>query len=134
MKPVATRSLGGPKREKVSCRWHIDLEKNFFLLITHCSLKKNPQELGEWELNGSIDGQDWKMLERELLEIGDRCTTWSVQNETTAFRYFKILQKGAKKAGKIRYGIFRSRVELYGALVEMKHGQEILGRSLDEVG
>lgn len=72
------------------------------------------------------------MLERKRLEIGERCATWSVQNETTAFRYFKILQKGANQAGKFRFGIFLSRVEVYGALVEVKHGQEILGRSLEE--
>lgn len=108
--------------------------KNFFLLITHCSLHQNPQDprRGKWELNGSIDGKEWKVLERKQLEIDDRCTTWSVQNETTAFRYFKILQKGAYQAGKVRYGIFRSRVELYGALVEVKHVEEILGRSLEE--
>lgn len=111
--------------------------KKISLLITHYSLKKNLKEpsLGEWELNGSTDGQNWKVLEiNPEFEIDDMCTTWSVQNETTAFRYFKIIQNGTNQAGKVRYSIFHSRVELYGALVEVKHVEEIWGRSLDEVG
>ena len=101
------------------------------MLITHCSLHKNSKDprLGKWELNGSIDGKEWKELETKRLDIGDRSATWSVQNETTAFRYFKILQKGANQAKKDRYGIFLSRVELYGTLFEVKHVEEISERS-----
>lgn len=113
--------------EKPDSWWCIDLGENYVLFITHYALKsdRNDPILRKWQLQGSTDKRDWRELKTEkiVLENPYFTTTWSVDGNGEAFRYFRILQKGINSNGK--YGIYLCAIELYGVL-EVREGKEAL--------
>ena len=76
-----------------------------------------------WRLEGSLDGEGWKTLRRHDSDRGlkgnDRyqTSTWAVDGNSSAFRYFRIFQTEKNSSG--NFGIFLSGIELYGVLIEM---------------
>lgn len=142
---VATRSSEGPgkandvldRRGGKTCGtaaikgswWCVDIGENQLLFPTHYSLRHGKEEgdsvLRQWQLEGSIDGKDWKIFDtrnlgnaREFAEPSPYVTgTWSVEDEVGAFRYFKIVQKGLNSSKK--YGIYLSGMEFYGVLLKV---------------
>lgn len=145
---VATRSSEGPGkandvlnrrlgREFTDCGtkeireswWCIDLGENHLLIPTHYSLRHGKNDgrsiLRDWELQGFIDGADWKKidtcrkkLDREFTEPFPYATeTFSVEGDVGAFRYFRIYQTGQHSTR--GFGIYLSGMEFYGVLIKV---------------
>ena len=130
---VATRSSEGPGEasdifdhskgkesgtaEGIGSWWKVDLGENHRLRITHYALRHGKRDgesiLRKWELQGSIDGLNWRDLKsaqdpKDPPQFSDPhpyyTGRWFIVGEVRAFRYFRILQTGTNSAGK--YGIY----------------------------
>ncbi|XP_020610082.1 uncharacterized protein LOC110048648 [Orbicella faveolata] len=140
---IATRSSDGPgnaddvliRKGGKTCGtaeiegswWRVYIGENYLLFLTHCSLRhgkiRRDSILRHWELQGSIDGKDWKKINtkpRTYDQSGNGgfvTGTWSVKGNVGAFRHFRILQTGRHSSG--RFGIYLSGIEFYGVLMKV---------------
>ncbi|XP_044179729.1 E3 ubiquitin-protein ligase Ufd4-like [Acropora millepora] len=113
-------------KARINSWWCVDLTENYALYLTHYTLRHGQEQSGSvlrnWELQGSLDGEEWTTLkthenDQGLQESKSYCTcTWPIEGKSNAFRYFKILQTGKNSTGNL--GIFLSGIELYGVLIE----------------
>lgn len=146
VKLVASRSSEGPGKasdifdhskgresgtaETPESWWSVDLGENCRLVITHCALRHGKRDsnsiLRRWQLQGSIDGNNWTDLKKDVdpnypAKFSDRgpypTGRWSIVGEVRAFRFFRILQTGTHSEG--QYGIYLSGLELYGTLAKL---------------
>lgn len=122
---VRPGTVSGTKEKKDS-KWCVDLTEKYVLCLTHYTLRhgreKSTSVLGDWRLEGSLDGKIWTTLknhtdDHSLKKAGSYCTyTWAIDGNSNVFRYFRIVQTGKNSSG--RFGIFLSGIELYGVLFE----------------
>ena len=140
---VATRSSNGPgeandvfiRKTGKHCGtaeiedswWCVDIGENHLLFLTHCSLRHGNKEGGSrlrrWELQGSINGEEWKKIKTnpgkydEWFNTVFVAGTWSIAGEVGGFRYFKIVQ--TSKHSSKGFGIYLSGIEFYGVLFRL---------------
>ena len=122
---VQTGTLSGTK-DKEDSWWRVDLTEKYLLYLTSYTLRhgrdKSLSVLLNWRLEGSVDGHEWTVLKNHEKDLGLRglkpyCTcTWTIDGNSNAFRYFRIVQTGINSSKK--FGIFLSGIELYGVLIE----------------
>lgn len=105
--------------------WRVELSKKYSLYLTHYTLRHGRDNgdsfLRNWQLEGSLDGSTWKVLKKHnndnsLRKPSSYTATWSVEEETGAFRFFQIVQTG-KNSSK-DFGIYLTGMELYGVLLK----------------
>ncbi|XP_022785904.1 serine/threonine-protein kinase MRCK beta-like [Stylophora pistillata] len=105
--------------------WRVELSKKYSLYLTVYTLRHGRDNgdsfLCNWQLEGSLDGSTWKVLKKHsndssLRNSSSYTATWSVEEETGAFRFFQIVQTG-KNSSK-DYGIYLTGMELYGVLLK----------------
>lgn len=105
--------------------WRVELSKKYSLYLTHYTLRHGRDNgdsfLRNWQLEGSLDGSTWKVLKKHnndnsLRKPSSYTATWSVEEETGAFRFFHIVQTG-KNSSK-DFGIYLTGMELYGVLLK----------------
>ena len=124
---VQTGTQSGTK-DKEDSWWCVDLTEKYVLYLTSYTLRhgrdKSILVLLNWRLEGSVDGREWTVLknhenDRGLRELKPYCTcTWTIDGNSNAFRYFRIVQTGMNSSKK--FGIFLSGIELYGVLIEKR--------------
>ena len=122
------RGIVSATKAKKNSWWRVDLTENYALYLTHYTLRHGQEQkwsvLRNWRLEGSVDGREWTVLknhenDRGLRELKPYCTcTWTIDGNSNAFRYFRIVQTGMNSSKK--FGIFLSGIELYGVLIEKR--------------
>jgi len=107
--------------------WQVDFGEEHALFVTHYTLRhgsdKKMSMIRNWNLEGSHDGTEWKILRKHEKDrsMGTRTSspftcTWTVEKRVQAMRYFRIHQTGKNSAG--NNALFLSGFELYGVLID----------------
>jgi len=117
--------VSGTMAEKESW-WCVDLTENYALYLTDYTLRHGYPTINSfllnWQLEGSLDGENWQTLSRHVSDRGLKGNeryqthTWAIDGDYSAFRYFRIFQTGKNSSGNL--GIFLSGIELCGVLIE----------------
>lgn len=114
--------------------WQIDLGEDVLVFPNHYALRHGSQNglaaISNWKLEGSRDGNNWKVLREHKNERG-WCKkrqavypfytgSWAIEGPIDAVRYLRIYQTGKNSAGD--YALYLSGIEVYGVLLHMCEG------------
>jgi hypothetical protein len=77
-------------------------------------------KLRTWELQGSLDGENWKLIKRHDNDLkidspSMSTSSWEIKDCTEAYSCFRIIQKGNNSTG--NHHLMLSGFEVYGTLI-----------------